>query len=149
MIKAHIGKDRRGNDYNAMLFREVYQFVSEAPAKMVEIFLESVERNDNEKALTLLEKFLGVQIPDFIKRQMTNAIKEVYEELVGEPDVDWHKGDWELVEGKEHVTENSVVKRNVKYPQKGFLPMEVPYGMGKGKGYWKSSNAEKIKQTGV
>jgi hypothetical protein len=149
MINSHIGKDRRGNDYNAMLFREVYQFISEAPTKLVEIFLESIENNDNEKALLLLEKFLGIQIPEKIKTQMASAVKTVYDELMGEPDVDWHKGDWDLVEGKEHVTENPVVKRNVKYPQKGFLPREVPYGMGKGKGYWKSSKADKIKQTGV
>jgi hypothetical protein len=143
MINGYTGKDKRGNDYNAMLFKEVYQFMSEAPTEMIELFLESVESNDNEKALTLLEKFLGVQIPDFIKRQMTNTIKEVYEDLVGEPDVDWYKGDWELVEGKEHITENPVVKRNVKYPQKGFLPREHLYNDPKGNELWKST---KLKQ---
>lgn len=135
MIESHVGKDKRGNQYHAMLFREVYTFINEAPETMLSLFEKYINNEDNEDALELIEKFLHIKISKEVKDEFIKYVSP-------EHDVDWHANkDWDLVEGKQYN------------PKNAFIPREQPYGVdvnkGKAKKYWKSTKNKPLEQTGV
>lgn len=117
-----------GDNYNALLFEEVYTFIHNAPENIITQFMGYLDINDNNNAIRLLEEFLNIQVPHKMKDNINDIINDLYK-LANEPEVDWGER-WEVVEAN-----------------KNFLPREMPYGLKKNKGYWKYNKHPKIKHT--
>jgi hypothetical protein len=125
-LYAYTGKGKGEKEYKPMLFQEIYTFFKDAPKKALKLFWGYLKNKQYREAINLLKQFLKLDISEDVIRDF---LKEENED------------------GQLHVSSKK------KFPNKGFLPRELPYGANmkkkKNKKYWGYSKpAEHISPTG-